>query len=206
MKIVLPRRVIKQPIPHINESGDCGPCGLAGVLGHTTEVRNGGGDIIRAIHKKYIEKGAVSLGRHGMVDALFKAQGNGEIEDFIDDTPTWSVWEVENQFGASGFAVSHKWFAYIAMAVRAGYYGLAMVDSDGRSGKGRECYGTDHWVMICGVRKREVPNKRVKGSSTIKSELLISNSSNRAKDERWIEAPEFLRRFGGYNAILVLPK
>ena len=94
MEYKLSRRVIKQPLPHINEGGDCGPCVLAGVLGYIVPAgnsHNAGGGIIKSIHKKYLEEGAVSLGRHGMIEALDEARREGLIEDYINDTPTWDV-------------------------------------------------------------------------------------------------------------------
>ena len=59
------------------------------------------------------------------------------------------------------------------------------------------------WLWVSGLKNH--PDKVLRNSRTYVNELFISNSSNKAKDERWIEVRYFLRRYGGYNAILVLP-
>ena len=213
-KVILPRRVIKQPVPHINPGGDCGPCVLGGVLGYDGATGHTNDKCSSAVAKvlvTYCSSEPASLSHYTMRDALYEAVSREIVEDFIFEPPFWNVDENTAQFGAEAYAVSNQWFKYISMAIRAGYYGLAMVDSSGRRGGKRGSWGTDHWVMICGFRIRSVPIRRLKDhptmstATTIKSEILISNSSNSAKDERWIEADQFLRQFGGYNAILVLP-
>ena len=196
-KVVLPRRVIKQPVPHINQEGDCGACVLGGFLNREGDP----GQVVAGIYKEYT-KDIPTIGHGAMESALFEARAQGYVEEFISDTPMWSIPETQNQFGATSRAVSLQWFAYIKMAIRAGYYGLAMINA---IGKGTHAFSTDHWVMICGFRTRLVAHKRIEGAGTYVNEILISNSSNKAKDERWIEINKFLLRYGGYNAILVLP-
>ena len=68
-------------------------------------------------------------------------------------------------------------------------------------GRGTNAWSTDHWVMICGVRTRLVqearlknhPNEFLRNARKCVNEIFISNSSNKAKDERWIEVRYFLR-------------
>ncbi len=210
-KMILPRRVIKQPVPHFAEQGDCGPCVLGGVLGYegaTGHINDKCSSAVGKVLVTYCSSEPASLSFHTMTDALHEAQRNGSIEDFICESPIWPAHEAQNQFGPAGHMVSLQWYAYIKMAIRAGYYGLAMVNHKGR---GTDAWSTDHWVLICGFRTRLVPIPHLKNHPTMSNskkyvnEIFISNSSNRSKDERWIEVNKFLMKYGGYNAILVLP-
>lgn len=206
LKIVLPRRVIKQPMPQINKGGDCGACVLGGIIkikGDDSSVK------VAKVYVTYCESEAKSISQPKMLNILYNVKANGIIEEFIHNVPIWQRPDSVSQFGSPGWTMAAQWYQYIKMAIRAGYYGMAMVTSRGRGNDSE----LDHWVMICGFRQREIPNPhtrnsedpKIRESTIITQEILISNSSTKAKDERWIEARDFLKRFGGYNAILVLP-
>jgi len=203
-KVVLDRRVIKQPIPQLNDGGDCGACVLGGLL-------DLGGDSTAQIGKIYVafcESEAKSISQPKMLSILGEIKSRGLVEEFIHNVPIWQRPDSVSQFGSPGWTMASQWYQYIKMAIRAGYYGMAMVTSKGRGNHAE----LDHWVMICGFRQREIPNPhtrnskdpKMRESTIITQEILISNSSIKAKDERWIETRDFLKRFGGYNAILVL--
>lgn len=206
MEYKLSRRVVQQPLPQINDGGDCGACVLAGVLdikGADSSV------IISKIYVTYCESKAQSIGPSQMLTILYDAQARNIIEDFIHDVPIWQRPNSVSQFGSPGWAMASQWYKYIKMAIRAGYYGMAMITSRGKGNSGE----LDHWVLICGFRQREIPNPHTKNSkdpkmrtsTTITREILISNSSIHAKNERWIDVRIFLKNYGGYNAMLVLP-
>jgi len=205
-KLVLPRRVIKQPLPHINEGGDCGACVLNGLINLDGSER----ERVAKIYVSFCKSEPKSISQPRMLDILQGLRSGGVIEDFIHDVPIWPQPRSMAQFGSPGWAMALEWYNYIQMALRAGYYGVAMVTSAGRGDRAE----LDHWVLICGFRQREIPNPHTRNSkdpkmraaTIITQEILISNSSNHAKDERWIKTRDFLKRYGGYNAILVLPK
>ena len=206
MEYKLPRRVIKQPIPEINKGGDCGPCVLGGLLdisGDYDSVK------IAKIYVTYCESEARSISQPRMLQILYDSKARGLIEEMIQDVPIWQRPNSVSQFGSPGWTMASQWYKYIQMAIRAGYYGMAMITSEGRGNHAK----LDHWVLICGFRQREIPNPhtrnskdpKMRESTIITQEILISNSSTKAKDERWIEARTFLKNYGGYNAILVRP-
>jgi len=206
MKIVLPRRVIQQPTPQINEGGDCGACVIGGLL-------YDGGDATSQVAKIYVtycKSKPDSISQPRMLAILHEVKARGLIEDFNHWVPMWQRPDSMSQFGSPGWTMALQWYDYIKIVIRAGYYGMAMVTSAGRGNHA----DLDHWVLICGFRQREIPNPhtrnskdpKMRESTIITQEILISNSSTKAKNERWIEARDFLKRFGGFNAILVLPK
>ena len=203
---VLPRRVIQQPEPLINPGGDCGVCVAGGVI--VGQTNPGKVAVEDAYGMRDGDEGPRSISRYKMIEILNEGRHQGMVEDYIEDIPMWAPdpWHAE---WLTRWDMANKWFRYYKMAIRAGYYGMAQVNSDGKGVN----HGTDHWVLICGFRERHVLNHRLRNNESetlrksriVKMEILISNSSRAAKDERWIEAHEFLRRFGGYNALLVLP-
>ena len=206
MEVILGSRVIKQPLPMINDGGDCGACIIGGLLNY---LKGSDSDKVQSVYDIYFEQQAKSITYPGMITALYRAQAHGHIREILSDVPTWYSYSGTAQWGSPGWSMHLEWFMYMKMAIRAGYYGLAMVTSEGQGFESE----IDHWVLICGFREREVPNPNTKNSKDpvlrkskiITQEILISNSSSKAEDEYWIDAREFLKQFGGYNTILVLP-
>ena len=87
--------------------------------------------------------------------------------------------------------------------MRAGFYGLALVDMQKRGAAGG---GPNHWVLVAGYRERVEPFE-VEGDAgaSIEQELFISNSASSQPAEEWVGVLEFLRSWGGFNLFLVRP-
>lgn len=130
---------------------------------------------------------------------------HGRIEVLIEDTPMWprSIYAGHATFGFPGHLMGMEWFAYVRMALEAGYYAAAWVDHT-RSGPLGD--GSDHVVLICGARERVERHPTVEGASTIHQEVLVSCSSRTTPDEEWVKRVDMLRDRGGFNVVLVRPK
>ena len=183
---MLPLRVIPQPTPALNADGDCGACVLGGLL--NLSVREA-----YSIYGDAIEPFSWSA----MRTSLFAAKSKGKIDRLIADTPEWSVHEFTLIFGKPAYTVSLQWFNYIRMGMDAGYYAIANVSH------AKDGINPDHWVLLCGAR--EVNRDLSDGVATIDKELLVSCSSRTTPDEEWVKTGDFLRDWGGYNAILARP-
>ncbi len=191
-EVVLPRRVVRQPKPHVNPGGDCGACVLAGLLG--TEV----GDVYERFRGGKCE----SFHWHAMRTALWEARSAGLVDRIVTDVPMWPA-NVPDMAAAWGWHSGYQslaWASYVEMAVDAGYYGIAMVDVHKKGAHGG---GTNHWVMLCGSRERTEPMSD--GAAEIKNEVLVSCSSSTTPDEEWVGVQDFLRERGGFNVLLVRP-
>jgi len=188
---ILPLAALPQPVPSIYKGGDCGACVLGGLLlpdYHDVEV-------VYTICRGDVDSFAYTT----MTNSLFHARANGLIRDFIHSVPTWGRPECFMQYGTTSWQVANEWFDYIKIAILAGYYGVASVDAFGKSGE------IDHWVLMKGFRIRAIPIKGHPKAKRISKDLLISNSSTQRPDLKWIPVARFLRKHGGYNAILVRP-
>lgn len=188
---ILPLQVLPQPEPAVYDGGDCGACVLGGLLPPDYHDVT----LVYTVCKGDTK----SFSYSAMTHSLFEAQARGLIEDFIHRVPFWNRPEAFMQYGTVGWMVANEWFDYIKIALLAGYYGLAPVDSFGRGGE------IDHWVLIKGFRVREIPVKGNPKARKIIKDLLISDSSTQRPDLRWIQVSRFLKKHGGYNAILVKP-
>jgi hypothetical protein len=189
---VLPRRVICQPVPFVQQGGDCGACVRGGLLGVGT---------VNEVYEQYMDGKAASFHWASMRDALYRAESRGLIDRMISDVPVWP-WRIHEPFCEWGFHagfMSLAWFRYVTMAIDAGYYGLALVDINKKGPFGG---GTDHWVMICGARMRR---REVEGGACFDDEILVSCSSTRTPDEEWVDAGKFLIERGGFNLLLARP-
>jgi hypothetical protein len=110
----------------------------------------------------------------------------------IDVAAEWPEARYFHSFGSPAMQESIPWFNQVRMAIDAGYYGLAMVDFDGKGGP-----ETNHWVLICGARTDgAVLNKAITG------QVLVSCS---VQGDNWYEARDFLTRKGGYDVLFVRP-
>ncbi len=192
---ILPRRSIKQPIPAINKGGDCGACVLGGLLTPVDDDPRS-----RLVEMYHLVGKVDSISEPRMRQALYDSRG--KTEDVIFDMPIWARPNSLSQWGWPGWTMNVPWFQYHKMAIQAGYYGLAMIAS---SGKGVNAT-LDHWILICGARERGVPLPHKKGAWKIEQEVLVSNSSSKAKAERWIKVHKFLKQYGGFNTVLVRVK
>ena len=192
--IVLPRRTLPQPQPHVNQGGDCGACvfsGLTGLAVHEVYERFGRGN-------RYGEHGTVSsLNEHEMRQALIDARSAGLLADYVIDHPHWQTIDEMAWFGSPATHQCQQWWNYVRLGLRAGFYGVACVD---HARQGLRGAGADHWVLVCG--EREIHPEE---TGAIRQEVLVSNSSATAKPEEWVDLHDFLRDWGGFNLFLARP-
>jgi hypothetical protein len=196
-EVVLPRRVVPQPQPFVVPGGDCGACVLAGIL--ETSVTRVYEDIYRGRKE--------ALSRPELENVLREIERKGLLDRLVIDVPLWPPsWRMSLAFGHAGHLSFPEWFAYVRMAMDAGYYGIASVIFD-RSGVGTKVPpNTDHVVLICGARTVEVPLDHMPGVSRFDEEVLVSCSARSSPNEEWVEVRDFLATRGGYNLILVRPR
>ncbi len=177
---VLPRRVSAQPSPNICHGGDCGACVLGGVLGLTVPV----------VYERFESNGITNA--HEMARLLRCSSSFGLTDRIIEIPAEWPGNRYLHSFGSPAVHESLSWFNYVRMAIDAGYYGLAQIDFEKTGGP-----ETNHWVMVCGARTDgAVANKIITG------DVLISCS---VRGEQWIEAREFLAKWGGYDIRFARP-
>lgn len=188
---ILPRRVIPQPTPALYPGGDCGACVLGGALAMS----------VAQVYGDLADGGKVdAFSWWDMRQALYNARAQGLIDRLIDDVPVWPVRAGAMLYGAPSWQMNLQWFAYLTMAMDAGYYGAACVCSDkGGPLRGQE----DHWVLLCGTRARRVSVGDC--AARIDNEVLVSCSSRATPDEEWVGELDFLRRRGGFNMLLFRP-
>jgi hypothetical protein len=189
-EVVLPRRALPQPSPHVVPGGDCGACVLGALLGLTV-----------AEFYPWFDEGKVeALSWHTVRQALFQARSDRRIDRLVDDVPTWPSYEAQANWGSPGWTQNMEWFHRVRMAIDGGYYGLCSVDFAARG----PMFGHDHFVMICGAREVTRPHPTVEGAGTIDQEVLVSCSASNVQGY-WIEAREFLKTRGGFNVLLARP-
>ncbi len=192
---ILPRRSLRQPVPFAYSRGDCGACVLGGLLGLDVHV----------VYSALIGE-VKSIGFLDMERALNAARGEGLIDRLITAMPLWPAdvpaWTMA--FGLPSWYQGLHWFAYVRLALDAGYYAIACVDH-GRHGP--FAGGPDHWVLLVGVRDRWEEKTDSDGNlyEVGQHELLVSCSSTSTPDEEWVEAHDFLRDRGGFNLLLARP-
>lgn len=194
-QVALPLRVVPQPNPFITRGGDCGYCVLAGLLGIS-------------VQEVYDECGDDPQRQLGSRDRWVKAANRwayaGKLDAVFSDIPIWpwTVPAIFMDFGLLGPSMGMPWFAFVRMALEAGYYAVAWVDH-GRAGP--LGHGSDHVVMICGARHRFEPSDDGDGTGVWRDEVLVSCSSRATPAEEWVSRNAFLRDRGGYAVVLVRP-
>lgn len=185
-EVVLPRRVLRQPVPSLVPGGDCGACVLAGLTGRAS---------VQDVYDARSKGEPKPISYWDMRQALIE-----DVPERLDRTCTNVAFWVSDSFveispfGFPATCQAQAWFAYVRMAIDAGYYAVANVAST-RNGK-----DTDHWVLICGVRELYPA-----GSGIVRQELLVSCSSVSTPDEEWVGLHEVLGQRGGFNALLARP-
>lgn len=199
-EVVLPRRAVPNPTPNLNPGGDCGPCVLAGVLGLSSP---------QAVYDEHFGSKPCSIG-YGEMQRILRVENGRRLDRIIEHPPTWlgSDGEYTAWLGAFGWAawrMAEPWFRHLQMAVDAGYYGLAQVDSTKTGGDAQG--GPDHWVMLCGARSWVEWTDRPEGRSSGKpvQQVLVSCSARSTPDEEWVCVREFLRERGGFSTIYARP-
>lgn len=180
---ILPRRSLRQPLPHVVPGGDCGACVLAGIF--QRDLGYAYGTLNNSI------TGAIA--HPEMAACIERARWEGIADRTVTAVPQWPVPSILQAWGNPSWQQSHEWFYYLRMAIDAGYYGVASIDFHHSGPFGT---GPDHWVLLCGVRERRV-------GFVIEHEVLVSCCVSHT--ERWVSAYEFLRHWGGFNVLLVRP-
>ena len=132
--------------------------------------------------------------------ALWRTQAHGLIDRLVDDVPRWMVSDAVRTYGDLATQQSIGWFRYVTMALDGGCYGICSVDSERR---GPRAGTIDHWVMLVGARRVEVPMEH---GSRIDQEILVSNSSAKFPPEEWVGVNDFLGDWGGFNVLLARPR
>lgn len=194
-EVLLPLRAVPQPEPFVVKGGDCCACVLAGVVGSSVEH----------VYDEFCNGQREALCRNDFEAALHTAQAKGYIDRMIVDVPIWLQRRSYLPFGNAGHLSSREWFAYVRMAIDAGYYGIASVDF-ARKGVGSTVPPeTDHVVLICGARTLNTPLEHVPGASRLDEEILVSCSARSSPEEEWVRTEDFLAQRGGYNVMLVRP-
>lgn len=190
---ILQRRVIRQPSLGIVPGGDCGACVLGGALGISVE---------RVYDELQEKRHSIS---HGEMSRLLRVACMHDLADrCIDEPAEWrsSYTRLHGAFGHGAHLEAMPWFAYVRMAIEAGYYGIAQVDFARNAGEAKG--GPDHWVLICGARYVSIPPAKVPGAYHTEHKILVSCSAGNV-DGEWVEAWDFLRHRGGYNLLFVRP-
>lgn len=188
--VILPKRVVPQPLPHLHPGGDCGACVLAGLVGVSLPEAY-------EIAERKVEEG---FSWHSMRQALYHLKARGRVDRFICDVPFWRGGAIDAMatFGYPAWTQALEWFSYLRMAFDAGYYGIACVNH-AKAGPFR---GPDHFVLLAGAREMRPPPGEGGG---IDQDILVSCSSRATPDEEWVEVRDFLKERGGYNLFLARP-
>lgn len=182
-EIILPKRVVVQPTPHIVDIGDCGACVAAGIIGVG----------VKEIYERLDKQGGLTW--RNMGSAL---RNSDEIEHVMDRVPFWSADGWNAPMGMSGLQSWIAWADYLRIAFTAGYYAATQVDMHEQGiREDSDWLEINHWQLICGIRGTS--------TGTLKRELLVSCSAASTPDLEWVSAKRFLARRGGYNAILAKP-
>ena len=115
---------------------------------------------------------------HTLTACLYQ---HGRIDRLINKPPVWLInqhIEMNGAWGPNSQLMSGAFHAYCLAMFDAGYYGIAQINMHGR-GQSGQGGGTDHWVLLCGMRRRS------EGNSIIE-EILIGDSCPTYPVERWI--------------------
>ena len=185
MNIVLPRRAVPQPSPFLNSGGDCGACVLAGVLGLSPVD----------IYERWCQNTPQSLGLWEIQRLLRCAEHEGLLSHVVIDIPIWpyAVPSMCAGWGLTSWQQQSAWESYLAMSISGGYYGLATV---AHPPDGPVNDGTNHWVLLCGIRHSEAHKQY---------EVLVSCSAQSTPNEDWISTRSFLINRGGFTTLLARP-
>jgi hypothetical protein len=159
------------------------------------------------VQEIYDIKGEVRSFCHPTVqDVLGRLYWDGHLDRLITKVPYWSSGDAMRIWGDTAVLQADHWFAWVTMALEAGYYGLMHYNMDGNPGQ-----LPDHFVMVCGARVWHDPipgklnDKGEPNAWTLRHELLISCSSTRTEPEFWLGIDELFEKRGGFNIMLARP-
>lgn len=185
----LPRRVISQPKPALHTGGDCSACVLGGLLGMAT---------VDEVYAHFHGGTPTTFSRWEMQAAVEQAWQDELLLGIITDTPSWGVVPRAGIWGNPGSGQADKWYAYVHLAIEAGYYGIASVVYE-KTGPPAD---SNHMVLICGARETAVP---VNGGERLDQQILVSCSAAHPGG-KWVGVIEFLEKWGGFCVILAKPQ
>lgn len=143
------------------------------------------------VYSCFASKGITNHGE--MARCIRCASSYGHADRVIDEPAEWPGRRYLRSFGFPAHHESLAWFQHVRMAIDAGYYGLAMVDFDAACGP-----ETNHWVLLAGAR-----TDTAKSGGVLTGEVFVSCS---VRGGYWIEARQFLKTMGGYDALFVRPR
>lgn len=187
-EVVLPLRVVQQTLPPLNPAGDCGACVLAGLLGMT----------VPEVYARYAGE-VRPFDAISMLGAMRTSVYDEKADRVIASTPVWvfEQYEFNADWGILASSQVLAWHDYLRMALEAGFYAVTLVNFD-HAGAGSH---VNHWVMLCGARYKTPVH-----TGAHKQEVLVSCSSSKTPEEQWVDATEFLSKWGGFKLLLLRPK
>lgn len=193
--VILPRRVVPQPVPSLVAGGDCGACVLGGLLGLA----------VPEVYGRLNDGKVEAFTWQEIRGALHRAEREGLLDRIVDDVPQWPHARPASiaSFGSPSWLQNMQWWAYVRMAFDAGHYALTGVNLE----KGGPFSNIDHFVMLVGVRETE-REKAYGGEQPVRwleREVLVSCSSTRTPAEEWVTVGDFLKERGGFNVLLARP-
>jgi len=219
-EISLSRRPPKNPIPSLNDGGDCGACVLAGILNISIEKAY---DLHRSgeyYGGKPIPK-VSCFNFHSMIRTLesltndlgHKDESETFLEHCVTDIPLWTIDQLHEisgvSFGVSGAMQYSPWCNMVRAMLAGGYYGICQVYDGGHKVLNNSYGITNHWIMIAGWRYVYVKHTdhKVEGNALghYEQEILIGNSSNAHPQEQWLPADDFLKFWGGFGVLWAKP-
>ena len=207
-RMILPRRVPKNPQPFICKDGDCGACVLAGVFkkqpqwaydNHVTGQYHNGKEVekISCFNLRSMERTLDKLQREGYIEHHIPDKIFVESRFIIDE---WRA------FGNLSHMHSSGYYALYRALITGGYYKICTVSNNGKGLEGGQLsHTTDHWILVNGYREYWEPVPKVKGSKAKKTEIHLSNSSLNSPHAQWISMNDFLKFWGGTMGFWVKP-
>lgn len=188
-QIILPRRAIPQPVPHIAPAGDCVACCIGGLLDISVQAAT------ELDLREPEEDPRSPVGVHAFLSRLVR---DGELEHVVLDAPSWpSVWpKADPPWGRCAWYQALPWWNYARALMAGGYYGIAYVNH-AQKGPLEE---TDHMVLFVGARSYVEKHPKIDDAGTYRHEILVSCSSKKTPAEEWVRVRDLLTFRGGFNA------
>ena len=197
---------IKQPKPRINEGGDCGACCIAGIIGYTAEQLP---KLYKNILKPYYGGTPREVGSVNWADLLDKTSkfmhNKLQItEPVVIDNINFNDVEKHNIYHNPYYSTPwnlikpyiHKLRTYL----EAGYIAMTTIKYDGTANP-LDFKGTDHWVIINGVKKETTKVKLDSGYRyDVEFKVKIGCS---VKGQYWINAEKLIKNHGGFNLAFI---
>jgi len=134
---------------------------------------------------------------HSMQRTLTALYYDCVLDRIVMDPPVWLInqhIEMNGAWGASSLLQMRAFHDYCLAMFDAGYYGITQVNMKGEGPN----KGTDHWVLMRGMRQRQEGNNIIE-------EINIGDSALSMPQERWVGFRSWLRDCGGFMAMFARP-